>query len=728
MPATTAFKPGSLPLPHLRLPEGLRGMDWRKIDWARLNPFTEEPHPGAGGPGDGEGGPGSEPDPRRHHRLKWLGAVVGGVVLAVILFLAFFDWNMLRGPIGRYASAQTGRQVVLEGDLKVKLLTMTPRVDVGGLKVGNPTWGPRENMAEIGNITLSAKLLPLLTGRVVMPLVAIEQPNLSLIRDAQGRANWELEPRKPAEPLKLPPIQTFLIKDGRLLMVDAARNLTFAGTINANEEAGAAYDRGFRLTGRGELNRRNFILNVTGGPLINVRTDRPYPFDADVRAGATRVTAKGQVPKPFNLGVLDAQVSVAGPDLNDLYNLTGLTFPNTPPYSVRGRLRRDGMVYYYDRFTGRVGRSDINGDATVDLRSGRPYLKAALNSRMLDFADLAGLFGVPGASAAAAPAQKAEARALTAQGRFLPDATLQVERLRSMDADVTYAARNVRAPNLPLETVSLTAKLDKGVLTLDPIAFKFPSGDLRGNASIDARKNVPVSRVDLRVRNIRLEQFIPAVDGARPLSGTMLGRARLTGAGDSVHKAAAAADGAVTVVIPRGQIRQAFAELMGIDATKGLFMLLAKDQSPTEIRCALADFQVTNGAMVARNIVFDTGVVIVNGSGTVNLDDESMDLVFKGKPKKFRAVRLAAPITVGGRLAEPKFGIQPGGAVAQAGIGVALGALLTPLAAILPFVDPGLAKDANCGSLFAQARQSEAPVAAPVSTAAAKTPAKTNRR
>jgi uncharacterized protein involved in outer membrane biogenesis len=278
----------------------------------------------------------------------------------------------------------------------------------------------------------------------------------------------------------------------------------------------------------------------------------------------------------------------------------------------------------------------------------------------------------------------------------------------------------VQARNLPLRSVRLGVDLDHGVLKLDPIAFGFPSGDLTGTAAIDARKATPVSSVDLRIRNLKLEQFVPPVDGSRPLSGTLLARARLTGAGDTVHKAAAASDGAVTAVIPSGQIRQAFAELMGIDVTKGLFMLLTKDNDPTPVRCAVADFKVTNGVLRAQRLIFDTGVVRVDGSGSINLDDETLNLEFKGKPKKLRAVRVAAPITIGGRLRHPAFGIEAGPAVAQAGVGAALGALLSPLAAILPFVSPGLEKDANCGALLAEARQGPAAVAAPARSSARK--------
>jgi hypothetical protein len=43
---------------------------------------------------------------------------------------------------------------------------------------------------------------------------------------------------------------------------------------------------------------------------------------------------------------------------------------------------------------------------------------------------------------------------------------------------------------------------------------------------------------------------------------------------------------------------------------------------------------------------------------------------------------------------------------------VALGAFLSPVAAILPFVDVGLAKNADCAGLTAQAQAQGAPVKA----------------
>jgi len=102
--------------------------------------------------------------------------------------------------------------------------------------------------------------------------------------------------------------------------------------------------------------------------------------------------------------------------------------------------------------------------------------------------------------------------------------------------------------------------------------------------------------------------------------------------------------------------------------------------------------------------VIDTDVVLARGSGTINLGSETMNLRIDGDTKKPRLLRVWAPITIRGSLTAPKIGVDAGAVAGQLGIVGALGVLLSPLAAILPFVDPGLAEDANCGALIASAR------------------------
>jgi AsmA family protein len=659
--------------------------------------------------------PPPETKPARRKPVTVASAVALTLAVLVALFVILWDWNYLRGPIERIASARTGREVQIAGDLNVKLFSRNPSATVDGISIGNPAWAGKGNTASAERLAVQIRLLPLLRGQVVLQRLELLRPRADLRRDMQGRATWDFsKPGQPrGEPFKMPPVRRFVIDDGRLAFNDAKRKLTFEGTLNATEHANAR-NRGFEMVGRGRLNQQPFTMEVFGGPLLNIDPNKTYPFDADIRAGATHITAKGGVPEPFDLGDLFVDLTAQGPDLADLYGLTGLAFPNTPPYRLKGHLVRDEQVYTLAKLNGRVGDSDLSGRLKVDAGRERPLLTANLSSRRLDFDDLAAIFGGSPSTAAGetvSAEQKAVAGALRAQQRIFPDSTLDVTRIRVMDADVTYKAETINAPRLPLRAASVHVKLDNGLLTADPLTFTLPQGSIAGRVQLNARRDTPVTDLDLRLSNARIEQLITKqIAGGPPLRGALVGRVKLRGAGDSVHKAFANADGEVLVVVPGGQIRQAFAELLGINVTKALGLLLAKDQSQTEVRCAMAHFQANDGVLRANRIIFDTGPVLGTGSGTVNLGTERMAFRIEGHPKEMRLVRLMAPITVGGPIVAPKIGIEPGKAIVQGGIAAALGTLVTPLAAILPFIDPGLADDANCGALLASAKNQGVPV------------------
>ena len=116
-----------------------------------------------------------------------------------------------------------------------------------------------------------------------------------------------------------------------------------ANPSNAKQQASrvaADTGTGFQLLGKGELNRKPFTLRVTGGPLVWAETHKPYPFDVQMIASDIHASARGMVPRPFDLTQLKVTLSLSGHDLADGYYLTGVALPNTPPYSISGRLRR----------------------------------------------------------------------------------------------------------------------------------------------------------------------------------------------------------------------------------------------------------------------------------------------------------------------------------------------------------------------------------------------------
>lgn len=661
-------------------PAGAKAREW--LDWVRDNDpvYTSFRRPG-------------RPE-------KWAASVALLLIAAVVVFLMLFDWNWLRGPIGRWASARYDREIQLNGDLDVNLFSWTPSTRVRALRIGGPDWALKEDTLKVQDLQMSVRLRSLFAGRIEMPRVVVTRPEVVMIATEDGRKSWMLDPDRPedGDGFKLPPINHLLIQDGRLSLDDQERDIDLTATLTARE--GAGEDAGFHLDGRGSMKGTPLTLTVRGGPFINVRRDRPYAFTAALAGVGSRLKADGRILRPFDLGRFDATLSLQGRDLADLYLLTGIPTPNTPPYRLAGKLTRDRTVFTFNDFTGRVGSSDLSGDLKVFKAGDRRRLEADLRSRLLDIDDLASVLG--GTPRVTASGETVVTSGVA--GKMLPDAPLNVTRLRVMDGTLRYRAGRVKRNAFDVREVDIGARLERGILNLDPVAFTFDRGELRGTAKINATKAVPYSAVDFRLRNYPLESIIPARNGRAVVTGRALGRARLEGSGASIHDFAAGSKGTLSVVVPQGQMSEAFAELMGINLTAGLAELFSKDGSTTAIRCAVGDFTVSGGTARARTLVIDTTPVLAKGTGTIDLGAETMNLRIDGETKEPRLIRLWSPILVSGPLTAPKVGVEQGAIAGQVGLGVALGALLNPLVALLPFVDPGLAEDANCGALIASAR------------------------
>ena len=631
--------------------------------------------------------------------FRWTGTVIAAFLFAAIVTLYFLDWNQMRGPIGRYASARSGREVRIDGNLKVDLFRTQPHVSVGGLYIGNansanPAWAGRPQAALIQQGDVEFRLWPALWGNWILPLVKIDQAEILLMRSPDGRTNWDGDTKGAAASWNIPPIQRFLVKDGHVEIDDAIRKLKFLGTVSSEEQAGSARSA-FHIDGDGTLNGNKFLAHVQGGPLLNVDAARPYAFDADIHSGETHAVITGSITHPFQLAQFNAHVDFTGPNLGDLYLLTGLALPGTPPYKLSGTLNRDNNLYSLTDIQGTVGASDLHGFLTVDAGGEVPDLRGHLSSRVLNFDDLGALF------------RGGKVAAKVVDPYLLPDVTLHTEKLRELNGELDYDADAINSRDFPLRGLSTHVSVENGVLALKPLAFSFTQGKLSGWVSIDARKDVPVTSMDARITDIHVEHFFKSAD--KPVQGVIEARAQLIGVGSSVHKVGSSASGTLTAVIPSGQIRHSLAEWLGVNLISAVGLTLSGDQSNTNIRCAVAHFSVQNGVMTAQQFVFDTDPVRVDGHGTVNLKDETLDLTLQGNPKSFQILRVRAPITVTGSLASPSLGFDARPAVLQGAIGAGL-AVASPFAAILAFIDPGMAKNANCAGALNVAKTQGAPV------------------
>ena len=628
--------------------------------------------------------------------------MLGSIAVALVLFVAIFDWNWFRGPLERYLSDSTGRPVTV-GYLDVEL-ARAPRIIISDIAIANTEWAGDGPLGILRELMFSVSVPSLFTNQIVLPHVRLTEGEVNLVRDKDGRANWKL--RKSDEPsTRTVDVQSLALVDASLALRDAIQN------INADATGVTRVDGPYesRMTFSGRWRGNPFEGTADIGNVLSLReTSEPFPLRLALRFEKTSINAEGQVGDIKNLGQIDAKVSVSGPSLATLYPTLPLALPDTPPYRVTGRLVRAGDVYTYTDFSGVIGNTDLAGDARYERRQPRPLLTATLKSRSLDLADLGPLVGFPpraGVSEApAAPGGKpTPAKATPAKlppGKVFPNNDFNLEKLNAMDADVRLNAATLKIPEqIPLEDFYTHLKLNSGVLVLDPMNFGMAGGKLVSTITLDARSNPIAAKASIDVRRVKLGQLFPTLETAKNTSSGSLGaQIRLAGRGNSISDMLATADGTINAGMAGGRVSELGVWLVNLHGGQLLPLLFGGDR-PTQIRCGAAAFAVDDGLATLGLFVFDTDESNISGTGTVNLGAEKFDITLEPRSKKAGILSLRGPVHIRGTFRDADIGVSSQ-TVGRGVSAVALG-FLNPLLALIPLIETGPGQNADCQAVLA---------------------------
>ena len=645
--------------------------------------------------------PPSRPDNPIARHPWW--TALGLLALAIAVLIALWDWNWFKGPIERYVGNKTGRELHIDGDLEVDL-GRTATISAGGLRFANAEWAREKQMARVGELAFDLRLWPLLRGEFDIPRIVLDGPVLHLQRDAKGLGNWVFGKDRGGE---LPRFRNVHIQTGTLTFYEPAKKTDIKVAIASQPRREGDAEPPIAVDGGGKWNGNRFTVKGTAESPLELRdAKRPYRIDMKAAAGSTHAHARGTLLDPLRFRDFDLKLALDGKNLADLYPLIGVATPDTPPFSLDGTLTRDigkdaRTTWHYDDFAGKVGDSDLAGDAAVTTGGARPFLKADLKSQRLDIDDLAGFIGAaPQSAESTNPELAARAARQKASPRLLPDKPYELDRLRAMDADVRLKAHRINAPKLPLDDMDARLLLENGLLRLEPLNFGVAGGDIRSTIRMDAREAPIRTRAQVAARRLELDKILPTPAAAKDAIGRVGGDMVLAGNGNSVAKMLGSASGEVALGMGSGQISNLVMELAGLDVQEALKFLITKDRR-VPIRCAWGDFTVKNGVMSSRGLAFDTTDTLIVGEGSISLRDETLDLTLRPRPKDRSLLVFRAPLLVGGTFKDPSFRPDMARVGLRAALAIAL-ANIAPPAALLATFERGPGKDTGCGGRYAK--------------------------
>ena len=640
----------------------------------------------------------SAPMPRSLAALATVSLVVVGALLALVLV----DWNVLKGSIERRVTARTGHELSI-GDLRIapgRRLWITAE----DVRVAAPAGARAPELFTARRVTAALSWPALAIGKFDLQELALTEPRLALERagNAEPASDGLLGGRLRIRRLR--------IDEGMVDFADASERTAVTLRIAT---AGTGADDDFKVAAEGTFRGAPFKATASGPTVLTVMDrDNPYPFVADVRAGATTAHLKGTFAGLPETTTLDLALEVSGDDLAHLGALLGIKFASTPPYRLAGRLRRAGPEWQLDDLAGRVGESDVAGSVAFSTEK-RRRLRMNIVSERLDFDDLGPLIGAPPRTVgeAASTEQRREAARLKASKQALPDKPLATGRWRNLDVEATLVGKRVlHPPALPVESLEANVRIADGVLVLDPLKLRLAGGTAVATIRLDARTAPMRGTADVEFRALKLGQLFPTVQAMKTARGVGHGRAQLSGTGDSVKALLGSAEGRLSLAIDRGAISNLVLEEIGLDAGETLLIFATKGDRDIPLYCAVADLSLEKGIATTNVLVLDTADTLVIGAGVVDLRNEALDLTLYPRPKDKSVLVARSPLHVRGPLRNPRV-LPDATALAARSLSAAALALVNPLLALLPFIETGPGKDSDCGRMISAARDWSRPPA-----------------
>ncbi len=648
-----------------------------------------------------------------------IGIGVATFVALLVVLVLFFPWDLLRGPINRYVSEKTGRTFEITERLEVHP-GRTTGIILHGVRFANPDWARDPQLIEADRIELDVSFMPLLRGKLVLPRLHLFNPRVAMQLEPDGRRSWAFG-KDTGDKSTVPDIGVIRVDAGELKYLASEQGADIK--LNFDYDQSATGNMPLKYAATGTWKKQAFKADGRAGDVmqLNEAGAPPFPVIVNAQAGKTSLKADGTVARIADFDGVDATVEMRGASLGDLYGLIGVALPQTSPYALKGRLQKQADLWAVNGMQGKLGSSDLSGDLSFDSGPDVPVMKGKLQSKILDMDDLGPLIGLaprttkipesadaPVVASAAKPEVKQQpvkqTAAVTAGGaprKVLPTAPLDAQRLRAMNADISYSAATIRhLQEVPLEKGTVRVLLQDSVLNLDPLDLTVAGGTVKGKIRIDGKAMPADVHAALDVRSMRLNKLFPTVEKMDSSLGAVSGGIDLRGRGNSVAQWLGSSSGNIQAVTGRGQLSNLLLEILGLDGGEIIKFFVEGDRN-VRLRCAVADFDVKQGQAGVRTFVVDTTDTVVNGEGSINLTDETLALVLRPKPKDASILSLRSPLKISGSFSTPSAFPDKAALAGRAGLAIALG-VINPLLALAATIETGPGEDTDCAGLLTQ--------------------------
>lgn len=632
--------------------------------------------------------------------IRWLKRIffsLAALIILTVICLLLLPTRWIADAIETAGSETLGAKLTIES-LQWNPLSLAPSFTVNGAELTHADNPEQHAQFAIGSARSQFNLRNLFSNEPLWQQLIVEDVAINASVDSDGKTNWsylipanaEQSPTDEETSAPLPVVQEIQLSNLQLSYTNEQFNQDVSLALEGSGST-ADNEQPTNVLISGTINNLDTTVTATASPLLVISNENEaVETIIDVQLGTTTLSLNGSVSNWRDAAVPDLQVSVSGPGLEDIESISGIALPSLPPFSMRSEVLMDGDEWLLRRFQGDLGDSDIEGDIRFNLSTNPPTLYANVISRSLDLDDLAGFVGSqPDPNETATTEQRQQANVMDKDGKFLPDESFNLRPVTHLiNGAVEYRAQSVSSPVWPIDSLDLRAEINGPSISITPLTVGLASGTVAGNATLDLAQRPMRSEWDINIKQVSLKDVLNSIGIDDDSFGILGGEAKFWATGDSVADLAATADGGLFLLMTEGRLDALLSELMGLDVTEALILLIDPEKTRTDINCAFIDVLSTQGVIEISTLVMDTDDAVVLGEGRVDLGDESLDVTVEPHPKDASILAAQTAAQIQGSFTD--LSVTPGQTLyARAAAAAVLASVASPAAALLPFVDAG---------------------------------------
>ncbi|UCH19910.1 MAG: AsmA family protein [Deltaproteobacteria bacterium] len=269
-----------------------------------------------------------------------------GLIVAIYVILSTYDFNKFKPRIIQAVREATGRELRLEGDLKVGL-GLSARISIENGSFQNATWGSQAEMAGIKRLEVQVALLPLIRGRIEFERVVLVEPSFLLEFSQSGESNVDFGGSgKPGGTLPALTFHEVAIEKGTFTYKDDESKKTHRLILDRLNFGSTESKKPNRLAFKGTFNGRLFEI---GGSLshfaLSPGAGEDVPVTLAAKFGESEVAIEGKIEDLIRGEALAFSLLAEGKTLRDIGNVAGIRgMPDLGPFkfatTVTGSFRR----------------------------------------------------------------------------------------------------------------------------------------------------------------------------------------------------------------------------------------------------------------------------------------------------------------------------------------------------------------------------------------------------